>query len=164
MRVVEGKYVPGDLYNLRTTPGRPDPSPLGDHAGELQANDPVTRKTIWRVKWPITNNTPVMATAGDLVFQGGADEGVFRAFNARTGEVVWNFRTGSDFQSSAISYLGPDGRQYIAVIASGVAGDAVVNVDDRPNAVARHRRAGTMLYVFGLPRSADQQSNSAARR
>ena len=151
MRVVEGKYVPGGLYNLRTTPGRPDPSPLGDHAGELQANDPISGKTVWRVKWPAPNNTPVMATAGDLVFQGGADEGVFRAFDAKTGDIVWSFRTGTDFHGSAMSYLGPDSRQYVAVIGSGVAGDLVVSADARPNVAARFRRAGTMLYVFALP-------------
>jgi PQQ-dependent dehydrogenase (methanol/ethanol family) len=158
MRVVEGTFVPGGLYNLRTTPGAPPRSPMGDHAGELQANDPVSRKTVWRVKWPTGNNTPVMATGGDLVFQGGADQGLFRAFNARTGDIVWTFRTGSNFQNSAISYLGPDRRQYIAIIGSSAGGDPQVAYNAGPDAVARHRRAGSVLYVFALPPSVTGRS------
>ena len=45
-----------------------------------------------------------MATGGDLLFQGGSDKGVFRAIDARTGNVVWTFRTGSNFRNSPITY------------------------------------------------------------
>ena len=156
MRVVEGEYVPGERYNLRASGGPPQPSPMGDHANELQANDPVTGRTVWRVEWPTPNYTPVMATAGDLVFQGGSDQGVFRAFDARTGDIVWTFRTGTAFQSSAISYLGPDGRQYVAILASSPASDPRVAFDARPDAGFRYRRGGTALYVFALPAGASE--------
>ena len=151
MCVVAGEYVPGERYNLRASGGPPQPSPMGDHANELQANDPVSGRTVWRVEWPIPNYTPVMATGGDLVFQGGSDRGVFRAFDARTGDIVWTFRTGTGFQSSAISYLGPDGRQYVAILASSPASDPRVAFDARPDAGFRYRRGGTALYVFALP-------------
>ena len=153
MRVVEGEYVPGERYNLRASGGPPQPSPMGEHANELQANDPVSGRTVWRVEWPTRNYTPVMATAGDLVFQGGTDQGVFRAFDARTGNIVWTFRTGTGFQSSAISYLGPDGRQYVAIVGSSRAADPSVAVDTPPDAASRYRRPGTTLYVFALPAS-----------
>ena len=91
-----------------------------------------------------------MATAGDLVFQGGSDQGLLRSFDAHTGDVVWTFGTGTGFQSSAISYLGPDGRQYIAIVGSSRPGDPVVTLDTPPAAASRHRRPGSMLYVFGL--------------
>ena len=121
-RVVEGEYVPGDRYTLRERGGQA-PSPPGEEiVGELQANDPVAGETVWRVQWTSTNNTPVMATGGDLVFQGGPNEGVVRAFDARTGEIVWTFRTGSDFRNSPITYIGPDGRQYVAIIGSARGG------------------------------------------
>ena len=97
------------------------------------------------MEWPTPNYTPVMATAGDLVFQGGSDQGVFRAFDARTGEIVWTFRTGTGFQSSAISYLGPDGRQYVAIVASSPASDPRVAFDAQPDAGFRYRRGGTAL-------------------
>ena len=151
IRMVEGEYVPGDRYALRERGGRA-PSPPGEETvGELQANDPVTGETVWRVQWTSTNNTPVMATGGDLVFQGGPNEGVVRAFDARTGEIVWTFRTGSDFRNSPITYLGPDGRQYVAIIGSARGGNEQVTADTEPDDGARFRRPGSALYVFALP-------------
>lgn len=137
-------------------PGGPGPAPGGGGppaAGpaELQANDPVAGKNVWTIPWNAANNTPVMATGGDLLFQGGSDKGVFRAIDARTGKVVWTFRTGTNFRNSPITYVGPDGRQYVAVISSQAPTDAAVAFDDKPDAEGRFRRAGTMLYVFALP-------------
>ena len=152
-RVVEGKFVPGNNYTLRAGAGPNTTSPGTEHVGELQANDPVTGKTVWRVEWKIGNSAPVMATAGDLLFQGGPNEGVFRAFNARTGEIVWTFRTGSNFRGSPITYIGPDGRQYVAIISSQLGGDTRVQADAGPDAAARFRRGGVTLYVFALPRA-----------
>ncbi len=64
-----------------------------------------------------------------------------------------------DFQSSAISYLGPDGRQYVAILASSPASDPRVSFDARPDAGFRYRRGGTALYVFALPAGAVQPEN-----
>jgi hypothetical protein len=69
--VIEGKYVPGANYTLRENAGVAQKGPGVEHVGELQANDPVSGKTVWRVPWKTVNMAPVMATAGDLVFQGG---------------------------------------------------------------------------------------------
>src|SRR5215467_11704278 len=152
-KVVEGKYNPPGDYTLRESPNAQNPlAPGAQNAGELQANDPITGKTVWRVPWKVANNAPVMATAGDVLFQGGPNEGVVRAFNARTGEIVWTFRTGSNFRSSPISYIGPDGRQYVAIIASQLGpNDRVVDAT-AADADIRYRRSGSSLYVFALPR------------
>ena len=117
----------------------------------MQANNPVAGKNVWTISWGGGNNTPVMATGGDLLFQGGSDKGVFRAIDARNGTVVWTFRTGTNFRNSPITYIGPDGRQYVAVIASQGPTDAPVRFEDKPDAEGRFRRAGSMLYVFALP-------------
>ena len=151
MRMVEGEYVPGDRYALREFGGRAPSPPSEEIVGELQANDPVAGETVWRVQWTSANNAPVMATGGDLVFQGGPNEGVVRAFDARTGEIVWTFRTGSDFRNSPITYIGPDGRQYVAIIGSARQGNQQVTPDTEPDDGARFRRAGSALYVFALP-------------
>lgn len=152
-KVVEGKYVPGANYTLREGAG-PAPKPPGvEHVSELQANDPVAGKTVWRIPWSSANMAPVMATGGDLVFQGGPNEGVFRAINARTGEIVWTFRTGTNFRNSPISYIGADGRQYIAIIGSQAPANERVAPDAAPDAAARYRRSGSTLYVFALPRA-----------
>ena len=155
IRMVEGEYVPGDRYALRERGGQA-PSPPGEETvGELQANDPVTGETVWRVQWTSENNAPVMATGGDLVFQGGPNEGVVRAFDARTGEIAWTFRTGSDFRNSPITYIGPDGRQYVAIIGSTRGGNQQVTADTEPDDGARFWRAGSALYVFALPPDRD---------
>ena len=151
LRMVEGEYVPGDRYALRERGGRAPSPPDEETVGELQANDPIAGETVWRVPWTSTNNAPVMATGGDLVFQGGPNEGVARAFNARTGEIVWTFRTGSDFRNSPITYIGPDGRQYVAFIGSTRGGNEQVTADTEPDDGARFWRPGSALYVFALP-------------
>jgi PQQ-dependent dehydrogenase (methanol/ethanol family) len=154
-RVVEGEYVPGDGYTLRERGGRAPRPPGEEYAGELQANDPVAGETVWRIRWTEGNNTPVMATGGDLLFQGGPNEGVVRAFDARTGGIVWTFRTGSNFRNSPITYIGPDGRQYVAIIGSQRTGSQPVTPETEPDAAARFRRAGSALYVFALPPARD---------
>jgi alcohol dehydrogenase (cytochrome c) len=152
-KVVEGKFVPATDYTLREQVGQNPLAPGAQSAGELQANNPVTGKTVWRIPWKVANNVPVMATAGDLLFQGGPNEGVFRAINARTGEIVWTFRTGSNFRSSPISYAGPDGRQYIAIISSQLGANTRVAAEAAADADIRFRRSGATLYVFALPKS-----------
>ena len=151
LRMIEGEYVPGQGYTLRERGGRAPRPPNEEVVGELQANDPVAGETVWRIQWTTANNAPVMATGGDLVFQGGPNEGVVRAFDARTGDIVWTFRTGSNFRNSPITYIGPDGRQYVAIIGSQRPGSAQVMPDAEPDAGARFRRAGSALYVFALP-------------
>ena len=150
-RVIEGEYVPGQGYTLRERGGRAPQPPDEEVVGELQANDPVAGETVWRIQWTTANNAPVMATGGDLLFQGGPNEGVVRAFDARTGDIVWTFRTGSNFRNSPITYIGPDGRQYVAIIGSQRPGSVQVTPDAAPDAGDRFRRAGSALYVFALP-------------
>jgi len=154
----EGEYVAGEGYLLvgfNVMGGQTYYNADGpiDYTGTLEANDPVAGEVAWEVEWPVGNNVPVHATAGCLVFQGGTDEGVMRAFNAETGEIVWTFRTGSEYWQTPVSYIGPDGRQYLAIIASAAAGDGQVNFDDAANDADRYARSGSTLQVFALPRS-----------
>ena len=59
-----------------------------------------------------------MVTAGDVVFYGTMD-GWFRALDAHRGKKLWEFRAGSGIIGQPTTYLGPDGKQYVAVL-SGV--------------------------------------------
>lgn len=145
----EGEYVPGESYVLMDFTDTSDGP--GGWSGELQAWDPTTGEKAWGLKSTVgRDNKPVMTTAGNLLF-GGTDSGEFRAVDARNGEVLWTFRTGSDFRGSPVSYLGPDGRQYVAVITSKAPSDPQIGEDTDADAAGRYRRAGTTLYVFGLP-------------
>jgi glucose dehydrogenase len=84
-----------------------------------------------------------LATAGDLVFYGTVD-GWFRAVNDRTGQVLWSQKLGSGINAAPMTYLGPDGRQYVAIYA-GVGGAAMV-----AKAMPGFPPRGSTLYVFSL--------------
>jgi glucose dehydrogenase len=121
-----------------------------------------------RPAWSIDETFPlaggVLATAGGLVFYGTLD-GWLKAADARTGQVLWRFQTGTEVASQPISFQRADGRQCIAVIAGigGVAGQVAENSVDVRDATAAQgyanairdllppQRAGGMLYVFALP-------------
>ncbi len=84
--------------------------------GQLVAWDPVAKKARWVVDYPNAWNGGVLATAGNLVFQGALD-GRFRAYDAaKGGEPLWQFDTQYPALSGPISYE-IDGEQYIAVTA-----------------------------------------------
>jgi outer membrane protein assembly factor BamB len=158
--VTEGEYAAGEGYTLRrgagTYPGGGNRDILTGEpteiAGQLQANDPVNSRTVWSVEWTVNNNVPVMATAGGLIFQGGSNAGVMRAFDAATGDLAWEFPLGSSFSASSTTYIGPDGRQYVAIIASA-SNTGQVNFDDDADDADRYRRGGATLFVFALPQS-----------
>lgn len=159
---VEANYIAGTPYvgaNLVMTPGP------GGNRGEFSAWDVIERRKAWSVKEDLPLWSGALATAGNLVFYGTLD-GTFKALDATTGEVKWQFKTGSGIIGQPVSYRGPDGRQFIAVL-SGVGGwaGAIVagNLDARDptaakgfvNAVAdlpEKTTKGGMLYVFALPK------------
>jgi lanthanide-dependent methanol dehydrogenase len=137
----------------------------GGNRGVLTAWDPVAQRKVFEIKEDLPLWSPALATAGGLVFYGTMD-GWFKAIDARTGKLLWQFKTGSGIIGQPISYKGPDGRQYIAV-PSGVGGwaGAIVSaqldardptgalgfnnaVKDLPKRVS----AGGMVYVFALPK------------
>lgn len=158
---VEANYIAGTPFvgaNVRMYAGP------GGHRGEFTAWDPVAGKAVWKVKesFPVWSGSVV--TAGDVVFYGTMD-GWFKALHARTGQELWKFKVGSGIIGQPITYRGPDGKQYVAVL-SGVGGwsGAIVsnNLDSRDATAAlgfvnamrdlpQHTTEGGMLYVFALP-------------
>lgn len=158
---MEVNYIAGTPYVGADVHMKPGP---GGNRGELTAWDPVARKPVWQVKekFPVWSGTVV--TAGNLVFYGTMD-GWFKAVDARNGHLVFQKKLDSGIISQPISYRGPDGHQYVAVL-SGVGGwaGAVVSgpVDPRDGSAAlgmvaamsdlpKYTTAGGTLYVFTLP-------------
>jgi len=120
----------------------------GGNLGEFIAWNPVTATKVWSVKETYMTMSGVLATAGDLVFYGTAD-GWFRGVDARSGKVLWSQKLGSGIIGQPTTYLGPDGRQYIAIEA-GIGGAATVHADLTAHAGEKFPAGGNTLYVFSL--------------
>jgi glucose dehydrogenase len=60
-----------------------------------------------------------IATAGGVVFIGAANDSQFRAFDSKTGKLLWQTKLEASRHTSPISYMGRDGRQYVALMAAG---------------------------------------------
>jgi PQQ-dependent dehydrogenase (methanol/ethanol family) len=159
---VSANYIRGTPFvgmNVKMTPGHGD-----GHRGEVTAWDPVQAKAVWKLteRFPVWSGA--LATAGDVVFYGTMD-GWFKAVDAKTGKALWQFRTGSGIVGQPVTYRGPDGKQYVAIL-SGVGGwaGAIVSggLDARDSSAAlgfvnamrdlpQATTKGGMLYVFALP-------------
>ena len=59
-------------------------------------------------------------TAGGLVFVGATNDKRFRAFDADTGEQLWEAVLGGNANANPMTYRARDGRQYVAINASGI--------------------------------------------
>lgn len=113
------EYTPGKFY-LASEFDLGKPGASGTNLGEFIAWDPVNKKKAWSIKeagmWP----SGAMSTAGGLVFYGNID-GMFKAVDAKSGDVLWQFRVGTGITQSAVTYS-IDGKQYIAVVAGRLKG------------------------------------------
>jgi alcohol dehydrogenase (cytochrome c) len=89
--------------------------PGADHIGEVQAWNVDTGKRAWTHNFASSANWgPMLATGGGLVFSGGTNDRRFRAFDASSGAVLWEFPTNSGIIGQPSSFS-VDGKQYIAV-------------------------------------------------
>jgi PQQ-dependent dehydrogenase (methanol/ethanol family) len=161
MEGVEANYIAGTPYvgaNVKMYAGP------GGNRGFLTAWDPLAKRPSFQIpeRFPVWSGT--MVTAGDVVFY-GTMEGWFKALDARSGALLWQFKTGSGIIGQPVSYLGADGKQYVAIL-SGVGGwsGAIVagGLDPRDGSAAlgfvnamtdlpQYTAQGGTLYVFALP-------------
>ena len=154
----EVSYIAGTPYIGANVVYKPGP---GGNQGWFTAWDPVGAKRAWAIaeKYPVWSGA--LSTAGDVVFY-GTMEGWFKAVDAKSGQVLWQFKTGSGIIGQPIAYRGPDGHEYIAILSGigGWPGAVVVNdLDTRDPTIAagwgqalqnlknETARGGT-LYVF----------------
>ena len=158
---IQANYIAGTPYLGSSTTMYPGP---GGYQGELVAWDVQHAKKVWGIKDPLLPvYSGVLATGGNLVFYGTMD-GWFRAVDAHSGAVLWQFKTGSGIVGDPITFKGPDGRQYVAIY-SGVGGwmGAVafssISTDDEYAAlgvtgamknIKKMTGPGDTLYVFGF--------------
>jgi lanthanide-dependent methanol dehydrogenase len=159
---VEVNYVAGTPYvganvTMHAAEG-------AEHRGMFTAWDPIARRKAWEIPELFPVWSGALVTAGDVVFYGTMDRW-FKAIHAATGELLWQFRVGSGIIGQPVSYRGPDGKQYVAILSGvgGWAGAAALGLrpEDDPGIalgfatavkdLPEHTPQGGALYVFTLP-------------
>jgi len=106
-------YTAGRSYTGATTTMLLAPG--ADHVGEVQGWNVDTGKRTWTHPFPGSINWgPILTTGGGLVFSGGTGDRMFRAFDATSGAVLWEFPTNSGIIGQPTSFA-IDGKQYVAV-------------------------------------------------
>ncbi|GAA0785360.1 PQQ-dependent methanol/ethanol family dehydrogenase [Marinobacterium sediminicola] len=119
-----------------------------EYIGVLRAIDPKSGKEVWRYK----NFAPlwggVLATKGNLVFTGNP-EGYLMAFDAKTGEMLYKFQTGSGIVGSPITWE-MDGEQYVSVVSGW--GGAVPLWGGEVAKRVKHLNQGGSVWTFKLPK------------
>jgi quinoprotein glucose dehydrogenase len=99
--------------------------------GRMTAIDASTGTIAWQVPVGVSDGLPAdrsntgrpgraaaIATGGGLAFIASTDDDRFRALSAATGEELWVDRLEAQGNANPMTYLGPDGRQYVAVAAT----------------------------------------------
>jgi len=158
---IQANYIAGTPYLGSSTTMYPGP---GGYQGEFLAWDVAHARKVWGIKdqqLPVYSG--VLATGGGLVFY-GTMEGDFRAVDAKTGAILWNFKTGSGIVGNPMTFKGPDGKQYVAIY-SGVGGwmgavafssislsdpYAALGVTGAMKPIKKLSAPGDSLYVFGF--------------
>jgi alcohol dehydrogenase (cytochrome c) len=121
----------------------PDASP------HISAFDPLTGKEQWRFATKYPNNSSLLATAADLIFGGDVTGDAF-ALDAKTGEKLWSFNTGSRIASPPISFS-VNGRQYIAISSGGGVVAEGFTLALWSEAKNEFPPIASTLFVFALP-------------
>ena len=112
--------------------------------GHLKAIDPMTGKAKWEAASDVPRFSGVLSTAGGVVFTGQLT-GEFEAFDADTGNKLWQFQTGSGIEGQPVTWQ-QDGVQYVAV-TSGYGGVySIFSGDERLAPVP----TGGSLWVFAV--------------
>ena len=115
-------------------------APGTDQVGSVQAISAETGQVVWNYQQRAATMA-LAATGGGLVF-GGDVNGRFRAFDDRTGEILWEINLGSPVSGFPIAYA-VDGRQYVA-ISTGYGRFLELTPELRPS-------ANNNLFIFALP-------------
>lgn len=135
-----------------------DPTPVPGREGEfgrLQAVNMKTRELLWDFREMAPPTTAIVATAGDVIFGGSLDH-QFKAWDAETGDILWQTSTGDIPASFPVTYMA-NGKQYVAVVVgqptihAGTFMGAVMGMTGGPDGpLGQLRGQGAALIVYGL--------------
>ncbi|HEX7051049.1 MAG TPA: PQQ-binding-like beta-propeller repeat protein [Longimicrobiales bacterium] len=147
---VDGRLWLGGSF--RYTPDQPQ-------WGVISAIDTRTGRIVWQRQLPDPAMGGALVTAGDVLFI-GESSGTLDAFDAVTGELLWQFHTGAGVNAAPITYM-VNGVQYVAVASGGnyqldtPRGDNLIvfalhsnqrTVAPRSYPAPRYRRVGAIRY------------------
>ncbi len=113
--------------------------------GRLSAIDVTTLKPRWSHTQRAMFMTSALTTGGGLIFIGDLDR-YFKAFDMKTGKVLWQTRLGSAPHGYPVTYA-VGGKQYIAV-TTGLGVFKLMTAQQSPDIYQPN--GGNMLYVFEL--------------
>jgi PQQ-dependent dehydrogenase (methanol/ethanol family) len=120
----------------------------GGYMSELMAWDPVKRQKVWGNKDELPWLGGTLTTKSGLAFHGDI-KGWFKALDAKTGQVLWQFNTGSGISAAPITYE-VDGKQYVAVV-SGRTFTIPLFLGPIGAKMVQASPEGGTLFVFELP-------------
>ena len=119
--------------------------------GSLYAVNVNTGKIAWRTTFGVTDSLPEavrntgrpslgapLTTASGLTLIGATDDSRFHAFETATGKEIWTYKLDASAHASPVTYRGKDGKQYVAVVATG-------------GSLTRSPPVGDSVVVFALP-------------
>ncbi len=120
--------------------------------GELIAVDVNTAEIAWRRRLGVTDHFPEgkqdtgrpanggpIVTASGITFMGGTDDARFRAIDTKTGKDLWTIKLDHSAHATPITYRSRDGRQFVAIVATG-------------GSYLGSPSGGDSLLVFALPK------------
>lgn len=124
--------------------GKPPPPAQG----YIKAWNPVTQKEVWHEPMPGSWNGGLLTTAGGLVFGGGAD-GIFAAYDAKTGKKLWSIDLKTGILAPPMTYS-VDGQQYVALLAGWGGAGGLADFKDPKTALSKYGTNQGRLFVFKL--------------
>ena len=129
---------------------QPEPGfEVDGHLTEVRALDISTGREAWRFSQRAPNAGSTLATAGNVVFHGDLNRR-YRAFDAETGEVLWQTILGSQITGFPVSYA-VDGRQYLSV---PVGGSSIFQLSNYASELEAPL-GSNLIVTFALPPAAE---------
>ena len=120
----------------------------GGYLSELIAWDPVKQQKVWGNKDELPWLGGTLTTKAGLAFHGDI-RGTFKALDAKTGQLLWQFSTGSGISAAPITYE-VGGKQYVAVVSGRTFTIPLFLGPIGAKMVEASPEGGT-LFVFELP-------------
>ena len=116
--------------------------------GYIRAWDPVAQRMVWQAEMSGGWNSGMLSTAGGLVFGGGSD-GMFAAYDAKTGNKLWSMDLKTAMSAPAITYT-VDGEQYVAIAAAFGGSGGLGATSDPHTALQKWHNNQGRIFAFKI--------------